>query len=63
MKKMFALIKKAWHYAWYRHHLIIPLPVLKKYISSFFRIIKQSGGITSDMFTYPKDYSKWLSNH
>ncbi len=63
MKKMLYLIKKAWYFAWHRHHLLIPFPVLKNYIKSFFRILKRTGGLTSDIFSSPKTYMKWLKDN
>ena len=63
MKKIIHLIKKAWYYAWHRHHLLIPIPALKRYFKSFVRNIKRSGGISNNIFTSSKDYNKWLKDH
>ncbi len=63
MKKIIHQIKKAWYYAWHRHHLLIPFPALKRYFKSFTRNVKKSGGISTNIFTSSKDYNKWLKDH
>lgn len=63
MKKAINFIKKAWYYAWHRHHLLIPFPALVRYCKSFFRNIKKSGGVTNNIFESSTDYKKWLASH
>ena len=49
IEKVLYLIKKSLYFAWYRHHFLIPPKVLKKYIKSFFVVLKR-GGNTSNLF-------------
>lgn len=60
--KIIYLIKKSIYFAWYRHHFLIPPRVLKKYIKSFFVVLKR-GGTTSNLFINQKEYIKWLENN
>lgn len=59
IEKVLYLIKKSLYFAWYRHHFLIPPKVLKKYIKSFFVVLKR-GGNTSNLFTNQKAYNKWF---
>ena len=56
-EKLFRLIKKAIHFAWYRHHFLIPPKALKKYIKSFFIVLKR-GGNSANLFVNQKAYLK-----
>lgn len=60
--KVFYLIKKSIYFAWYRHHFLIPPRVLKKYIKSFFVVLKR-GGSASNLFINQKEYIKWLQEN
>ena len=57
--KVFRLIKKAIYFAWYRHHFLIPPKAMKKYIKSFFTVLKRSGGV-STLYVDSKAYNKWI---
>ena len=57
--KFFRLVKKAIHFAWHRHHFLIPPKALKKYIKSFFIVLKR-GGNSANLFVNQKAYLKWL---
>lgn len=59
IEKIIYLLKKSIYFAWYRHHFLIPPKVLKKYIKSFFVVLKR-GGNTSNLFTNQKAYNKWF---
>lgn len=61
IEKIFYLLKKSIYFAWYRHHFLIPPKVLKKYIKSFFVVLKR-GNNTSDLFTNQNAYNKWFDN-
>ena len=56
--KFFRLVKKAIHFAWHRHHFLIPPKAMKKYIKSFFVVLKRGGG-TSNLFTNQKTF-QWI---
>ena len=67
MKKIFSkfgkigyLIKKSIYFAWHRHHFLIPPKVLKKYIKSFFVVMKR-GNTTSNLFINQSAYIKWFN--
>lgn len=67
MKKLFSkfgkigyLIKKSIYFAWHRHHFLIPPKVLKKYIKSFFVVMKR-GNTTSNLFINQNAYIKWFN--
>ena len=60
IEKVIYLIKKSVYFAWYRHHFLIPPKVMKKYIKSFFVVLKR-GGNTSNLFTNQKAYIKWFN--
>lgn len=57
--KFLYLGKKAFYFAWYRHHFLIPPRVLKQYAHSFFVSLKRGGG-TSNLFTNQEAYNKVL---
>jgi len=68
MKKIFSkfgkigyLIKKSIYFAWHRHHFLIPPKVLKKYIKSFFVVMKR-GNTTSNLFINQNAYIKWFND-
>ena len=61
IEKLVYLIKKSIYFAWYRHHFLIPPKVLKKYIKSFFVVMKR-GNNTSNLFTNQNAYNKWFDN-
>lgn len=67
MKKIFSkfgkvvyLFKKSIYFAWHRHHFLIPPKVLKKYIKSFFVVLKR-GNTTSNLFINQNAYIKWFN--
>ena len=60
--KVFYLIKKSIYFAWYRHHFLIPPKVLRKYIKSFFTVLKR-GGSASNLFINQNEYIKWLEEN
>ena len=60
-EKFFRLCKKAIYFAWHRHHFLIPPKAMKKYIKSFFVVLKRGGG-TSNLFTNQKAYNKWFDS-
>lgn len=69
MKKMFSkiekvmrLVKKAVYFAWHRHHFLIPPSAMKKYIKSFFVVLKRSGS-TANLVANQKAYIKWLKEN
>ena len=61
IEKILYLIKKSIYFAWYRHHFLIPPKVLKKYIKSFFVVLKR-GNNTSNLFINQNAYNKWFDN-
>lgn len=61
-EKIFRLTKKAIYFAWYRHHFLIPPKALKKYIKSFFVVLKR-GGNTANLFVNQKAYLKWIEEN
>lgn len=54
------LVKKSIYFAWYRHHFLIPPRVLKKYIKSFFTVLKR-GNNTSNLFVNQSAYIDWFN--
>ena len=60
IEKVTYLIKKSIYFAWHRHHFLIPPKAMKKYIKSFFVVLKR-GGNTSNLFTNQKAYIKWFN--
>ena len=61
IEKLTYLIKKSVYFAWHRHHFLIPPKAMKKYIKSFFVVLKREGG-TSNLFTNQKAYNKWFDS-
>jgi len=61
IEKILYLIKKSIYFAWHRHHFLIPPKVLKKYIKSFFVVMKR-GNNTSNLFINQSAYNKWFDN-
>ncbi len=61
IEKITYLIKKSVYFAWHRHHFLIPPKAMKKYIKSFFVVLKRGGG-TSNLFTNQKAYNKWFDS-
>lgn len=60
IEKVTYLVKKSVYFAWHRHHFLIPPKAMKKYIKSFFVVLKR-GGNTSNLFTNQKAYNKWFN--
>ena len=58
-EKIFYLLKKSFYFAWHRHHFIIPPKALKKYIKSFFIVLKRTGTM-SNIFINKNAYHKWI---
>ena len=61
IEKLIYLIKKSVYFAWHRHHFLIPPKAMKKYIKSFFVVLKRGGG-TSNLFTNQKAYNSWFDS-
>lgn len=61
IEKITYLIKKSVYFAWHRHHFLIPPKAMKKYIKSFFVVLKRGGG-TSNLFANQKAYNKWFDS-
>ena len=61
IEKVTYLIKKSVYFAWHRHHFLIPPKAMKKYIKSFFVVLKRGGG-TSNLYTNQKAYNKWFDS-
>ena len=61
IEKVTYLVKKSVYFAWHRHHFLIPPKAMKKYIKSFFVVLKR-GGSTSNLFTNQKAYNKWFDS-
>lgn len=69
MKKLFSkiekfirLVKKSIYFAWHRHHFLIPPSAMKKYIKSFFIVLKR-GNSASNLYTNQKAYLKWIEQN
>lgn len=59
MRKILYLIKKSIYFAWHRHHFLIPPSAMKRYIKSFFNVLKR-GNSMSSLFINKKAYHKWI---
>ena len=59
IEKVIRLIKKSIYFAWHRHHFLIPPSAMKKYIKSFFVVLKR-GSSVSNLYTNQKAYLKWI---
>ena len=55
MKKLIYLIKKSIYFAWHRHHFLIPPSAMKRYIKSFFNVLKR-GNNMSNLYINKKAY-------
>ena len=62
IEKFIRLIKKSIHFAWYRHHFLIPPSAMKKYIKSFFIVLKRGNNV-SNLYTNQKAYIKWIESN
>ena len=62
LEKVFRLIKKSIYFAWYRHHFLIPPSAMKKYIKSFFAVLKR-GNSFSNLYVNQKAYLKWIEDN
>jgi len=62
-EKVLYLVKKSVYFAWHRHHFLIPPKAMKKYIKSFFTVLKRSGSNTSSLVINKKAYQKWIIEH
>ncbi len=60
--KIFYLIKKSVYFAWHRHHFLIPPSAMKKYIKSFFVVLKR-GNNFSNLYTSQSAYLKWIQDN
>ena len=61
-EKMFYLIKKSVYFAWHRHHFLIPPSAMKKYIKSFFVVLRRNGS-TANLIVSKKAYAKWIEEN
>lgn len=59
IEKFVRLVKKAIYFAWHRHHFLIPPSAMKKYIKSFFVVLKRGNNV-SNLYTNQKAYLKWI---
>ena len=59
IEKVIRLVKKSIYFAWHRHHFLIPPSAMKKYIKSFFVVLKR-GSSVSNLYTNQKAYLKWI---
>ena len=62
VEKIIILIKKSIYFAWHRHHFLIPPSAMKRYIKSFFVVLKR-GNSFSNLYTSQKAYLKWLEEN
>lgn len=62
IEKFVRLIKKSVYFAWHRHHFLIPPSAMKKYIKSFFVVLKR-GNSASNLYTNQKAYLRWIENN
>ena len=62
IEKVIRLIKKSIYFAWHRHHFLIPPSAMKKYIKSFFVVLKR-GNSVSNLYTNQKAYLKWIEEN
>jgi len=62
LEKVFRLLKKSIYFAWHRHHFLIPPSAMKKYIKSFFTVLKR-GNSFSNLYTNQKAYLKWIEDN
>lgn len=62
IEKFIRLVKKSIYFAWHRHHFLIPPSAMKKYIKSFFVVLKR-GNSVSNLYTNQKAYLKWIESN
>lgn len=62
IEKIIRLIKKSIYFAWHRHHFLIPPSAMKKYIKSFFVVLKRGNNV-SNLYTNQKAYLKWIEDN
>jgi len=62
VEKVIRLVKKSIYFAWHRHHFLIPPSAMKKYIRSFFAVLKRSGS-TANLVENKKAYAKWIEEN
>ena len=62
IEKFIRLVKKSLYFAWHRHHFLIPPSAMKKYIKSFFVVLKR-GNSTANLYTNQKAYLKWIEEN
>lgn len=62
IEKFIRLVKKSIYFAWHRHHFLIPPSAMKKYIKSFFIVLRR-GNSASNLYTNQKAYLKWLDQN
>ena len=62
IEKFIRLVKKSIYFAWHRHHFLIPPSAMKKYIKSFFVVLKRGNSI-SNLYTNQKAYLKWIESN
>ena len=62
IEKVIRLLKKSIYFAWHRHHFLIPPSTMKKYIKSFFIVLKRGNNV-SNLYTNQKAYLKWINDN
>lgn len=62
VEKVIRLVKKSIYFAWHRHHFLISPSAIKKYIKSFFIVLKR-GNSVSNLYTNQKAYLKWIQEN
>lgn len=62
IEKFIRLLKKSIYFAWHRHHFLIPPSAMKKYIKSFFAVLKRGNNV-SNLYTNQKAYLKWIEDN
>jgi O-antigen biosynthesis protein len=62
IEKFVRLVKKSIYFAWHRHHFLIPPSAMKKYIKSFFVVLKRGNNV-SNLYTNQKAYLKWIEDN
>ena len=61
-EKIVRLIKKSLYFAWHRHHFLIPPSAMKKYIKSFFAVLKRGNNV-ANLYVNQKSYLKWIEDN
>lgn len=62
IEKFIRLVKKSIYFAWHRHHFLIPPSAMKKYIKSFFVVLRRGNNV-SNLYTNQKAYLKWIEEN